>query len=127
MTTGDKTLDTSNDDEFSSFIHSSPPVVTPELIEAITNWNRDGLPHFVKLLDQLFVERIIQDPMIHTLLFNVLGGYFVNFGHAQSHGNDVLQSHELALGTLMNDPALSTMVNQFMRNAVNEQISKVVE
>jgi len=125
VTTDNDTLDTS---EVASFIHSSSrSVVTPTLDEAISNWHANGLPHLVKLLDELFDSKTITDPMIHTLIFNVFGGYLVNFGNAHHLNGDVVAAHYTAFDELMKDPALSSMANQFMRNAVNEQISKVVK
>ena len=125
MTTDSDALDTS---EVTSFIHSSKSsVVTPSLEDAILNWHANGLPHFVKLLDELFDSKTITDPMIHTLIFNVFGGYLVNFGNAHHFNRDVVAAHNTAFDELMKDPALSSMANQFMRSAVNDQISKVVE
>ena len=65
--------------------------------------------------------------MIHTLVFNVFGGYLVNFSVEYNLTEDVEKSNSYAFNELMNDPSLASMANSFMKNAVNDQISKVID
>tara|TARA_Y100000114_G_scaffold156271_1_gene182931 strand:- start:7043 stop:7411 length:369 start_codon:yes stop_codon:yes gene_type:complete len=112
--------------EPSSFIHHNS-VVTPEFIIAMQNWCNEGLNPFVNLLTELEKSNVIKDPMIKTLIFNVFGGYLFNVSTAFGMNDDIELSHTIAFNELMRDPSVSSMVNSVMRDAVNSQISKVIE
>ena len=122
---------TTNDNTSSSGIPPSNEtvlsVVTPELQTAIENWVGYGFPHFLEMMNKLHESKIINDPMIHTLVFNVFGGYLVNFSVEHDLTKDVEKSNSYAFNELMNDPSLASMANSFMKNAVNDQISKVID
>ena len=102
-------------------------VVTPELQSAIENWVGYGFPHFLEMMNKLHDSKIISDPMIHTLVFNVFGGYLVNLSVEYNLTEDIEKSNSYAFNELMNDPSLASMANSFMKNAVNDQISKVID
>ena len=78
-------------------------------------------------MNELHNANIVKEPLIYTLIFNIFGGYLLSFNLSYLEHKNVALAHAEAFNELMNDPALSQMANNFMRDTVNSQISKVID
>tara|TARA_R110002012_G_scaffold213088_2_gene384164 strand:- start:38 stop:418 length:381 start_codon:yes stop_codon:yes gene_type:complete len=126
VTTDDNSFDTPPVNS-SSPQNTESSVVTPDLEEAVKLWSLQGFAPFFNLMNSLHDADIVKEPLIKTLIFNIFGGYLLSFNLAYLEHKDVALAHSDAFNELMNDPALSQMANNFMRDTVNSQISKVVK
>lgn len=115
------------DDSSAPFGSSSVESLPSSFISNIEAWVREGQPLLNNLLQSLHECNMIKEPMLETLVFSVVGGYSFNFSKAVSEGLSVGDAHSHAMSLLISNPKMSQMTETFMRGAVADQISKVVE
>tara|TARA_R110001606_G_C15305609_1_gene643067 strand:+ start:652 stop:1011 length:360 start_codon:yes stop_codon:yes gene_type:complete len=110
--------------------HSSPSSsssVSAELRLALGDFCGEGYGKLSHLLQVLHKEKIISDPMLQTLLFVGLGGYFHFFSAHFNETGMAEESHIHAVGMVMKNPRVGNLVEQMMSQTIASKISGVVE
>jgi hypothetical protein len=113
--------------------NSSPPDVShasspsSAIQSALTRFFDEAYPAFDNLMSVLSTSGFIIDPTIKTLFFNGVGGYLFALRSAHLQGFDFPISHHMATGFLMQDDAISRLVDQSLAMMVDRRIERVVE
>jgi len=56
-----------------------------------------------------------------------MGGYVNNFSRAFQINQNILESHQIAFATMIQDPTVSKFVQNFMSDMVTSNIEKVID
>tara|TARA_R110002020_G_scaffold24294_3_gene80097 strand:- start:2971 stop:3309 length:339 start_codon:yes stop_codon:yes gene_type:complete len=107
-------------------LHSSSSDESSAIHESLVRWVDEGAPSLKSLLDSLWVEDLIEDPMLKIMIFGVIGNYGVSLADKYAETNDVTLSHSLALSTVMSNPQVSALVDKFMGDMVSSQVEGLI-
>ena len=106
---------------------SAASSVSRELDEALGSFCGEGYDKLANLLQTLHREKIVNDPILQTLLFVGLGGYFHFFSAHFNETGMAEESHIHAVGMVMKNPRVGNLVEQMMSQTIASKISGVVE
>ena len=106
---------------------SSPSSVISSLHKSLEHWCINGFADFDDVMHDLYKSELISDPMVKVMVFNIMGGYINNFSRAFDMNKDVLESHQIAFATMIQDPTVSKFVQNFMSDMVTSNIEKVID
>jgi len=108
-----------------SSVHISS--ASSSLVDAWGVWSRDGVPALDGLLTALFNDRLIMNPNLCTLTFDMVGLYLVRFGQHFNADISIEEAHALALSECMSRPAVGHIIEQAMTGVVDAKVGEVVE
>jgi len=115
-------------EESSSLNQVSPSTsVMSTLQKSLEHWCVNGFADFDDVMYDLYKSELITDPMVKIMVFNIMGGYINNFSRAFDMNKDVLESHQIAFATMIQDPTVSKFVQNFMSDMVTSNIEKVID
>lgn len=104
-----------------------PSSASPSLVDAWGIWSRDGVPALDGLLTALFNDRVIQNPNLCTLTFDMVGLYLVRLGQHFHAETTIEEAHALALSECMSRPAVGRIIENAMSGVVDSKVGEVVE
>lgn len=105
---------------------SASTSVISSLQKSLEHWCINGFADFDDVMYDLYKSELITDPMVKVMVFNIMGGYINNFSRAFDMNKDVLESHQIAFATMIQDPTVSKFVQNFMSDMVTSNIEKVI-
>jgi len=97
------------------------------LQKSLEQWCINGFTDFDGVMYDLYKSEIITDPMVKVMVFNIMGGYVNNFSRAFQINQNILESHQIAFATMIQDPTVSKFVQNFMSDMVTSNIEKVID
>ena len=107
--------------------HVSAPVVpgTPLTVsQAMEQWRDEGFQSFKVLMEALARSGMIDDPMLHTVTFQVMGAYIYHL--TNEFNEDIIEAHILAVSRVMANPNVSSMVEGMVKSQVDQAVRGMV-
>lgn len=107
--------------------HVSPPAVpgTPLTVaQAMEQWRDEGFQSFKALMEALARSGMIDDQMLHTVTFQVMGAYIYHL--TNEFNEDIIEAHILAVSRVMANPNVSSMVEGMVKSQVDQAVRGMV-